>query len=176
MKSRNGFVSNSSSSSFVITSKKISFEKVEKVMNKVWRKFLKMEYTHQEKDSYEDFQGVLSCDDIMITDWEQIPRKDKKILLIDCFDEMAYWNPYEPLKTNFDFYLKLLNHVKPKFLRSFLAATYRWLCGVIHGTYLSEAMKSKVYMISKDNAVPYEVLKKLKKKFKKNIKIHYHMG
>jgi hypothetical protein len=175
MKTRNGFVSNSSSSSFVITSK-VSIEKVEKVMTKAWNKFLSKKDPIQNSDYYKSFNETQANLRFVLTDWEQTSQKEKKKLLIEWFGEMACWNPHEPLKQNFDFYCKLIFHFRPKFLRKFLGTTYNWLCGIFHGTYLSEAMKSKIYMIGKDNEVPYEVLQKLEKKFKKNIKIHYHMG
>ena len=153
MKFRNGFVSNSSSSSFILKDKSMSANLFAEDVKQIWKRL------HDEGVcSEENLDNVSEFYTLSFVLSENI-KKDLIYRLYDnqCWDAKGKINSEYISKWD-NLFLKIKKFIHNLFCKS----------------YLNEAMKANVFGVSGENEIPYEVLEELRKKYK-NLTIH-HLG
>ena len=160
MKVRIGFVTNSSSSSFVISFKNGQVEdSVKNNLITIIKKHLK-EYNHEitEKEL-----------NIFFKEKVKFINSNNEKEIIDAYFDMAFYSPYE-----------IINVCKQHYERVWLSkvANYCSTCpyrGKECGgkTYLDEAKEGDMLVISQENVIPYTALEEISEKFGVNI---HHLG
>ena len=148
MKERNGLVSNSSSSSFILYKK---MKKDEFIMDIkiIWKQ---LHWKHSEEVSKENLDEI----SFFIAP-KEMNKKEAKIAITEAYNNEC-WGASErtiPFSWKNDFWYK----IKKLFSK----------------TYLDEALKADVFGTTQDNAVPYLVLEELRNKYGKKLIIH-HLG
>lgn len=153
MKFRNGFVSNSSSSSFILKDKSTSVYLFAEDIKQIWKRLHKEGVCSEENlDNVSEFYTISVF----------LGTKFKKDLIVRLYDNQC-WDAKG--KINFEYISKWDN----LFLK-----IKKFIHNLFCKSYLDEAMKANVFGVSNENEIPYEVLEELQKKYK-NLTIH-HLG
>lgn len=153
MKIRSGFVSNSSSSSFILNDKYISLKDFKNEIKFIWDTLYKAK-----KCQKENLAAVSVFFDFKLYSKKSKKQMIKKMYLDECYSaeskiDFEYISKYDP----------------------FLLKIKKLFCNLFGKTYLQEAMKADIFGTSQDNAVPYEVIEALKDRFGSKLVIH-HLG
>lgn len=153
MKFRNGFVSNSSSSSFILKDESMSANLFTEDIKRIWRRLHKEGVCSEENlDKVSEFYTISLF----------LGTKFKKDLICRLYNSQ-HWDAKSKINSEYiskwdNLFLKIKNFTHNLFCKS----------------YLNEAMKANVFGVSDENRIPYEVLEELQKKYK-NLTIH-HLG
>lgn len=153
MKIRTGFVSNSSSSSFILNDKYISLKDFKNDIKFIWNTLSNAGHC-----SKENLVNV-SC----FLDLRFYSKKSKKQVIERLYSNECYG---ANSKINYEYISKydpLFEKVKKFFINLFSK------------TYLQEAMKADIFGTSQENEIPYEVLEAVKEKYGSKLVIH-HLG
>ena len=153
MKIRSGFVSNSSSSSFILNDKYISLKDFKNEIKFIWDTLYKAG-----KCSKENLINVSCFLDIKMYSKKSKKQVIKKMYSDECYGaeskiDHEYISKYDPFFENIK-----------KFLHNLFSKTY-----------LQEAMKASIFGTSQENEIPYEVLEALEERFGSKLTIH-HLG
>lgn len=153
MKFRNGFVSNSSSSSFILKDESMSANFFTEDIKRTWRRLHKEGVCSEENlDKVSEFYTLSFV----------LSENIKKDLIVRLYDEVCWCAKSKINSEHISKWDKLFLKIK-KFIHNLFCKSY-----------LDEAMKANVFGVSNENAIPYEVLEELQKKYK-NLTIH-HLG
>lgn len=157
MKIRAGFVSNSSSSSFVLKNKNIS-------LNDFLEDFIFI--CGQEFNNNPDNIKYVNPDCYKFI---TVNKKSKKEIIQMYKDQC--WSPYHKINYEYNNPYRIFRNFNNFKLDLFC----RWISNLGKKTYLQEAMEANIFGVSDENEVPYEVLEKLKEKYGKYLTIR-HLG
>jgi len=155
MKIRNGFVSNSSSSSFILKGK-ITSNYFLNDMKNIWQELL------DNKD--EDVSPIVDFhSNVFSIDVKGYEKRDAATIISAMYKEQCWGDGNHPINAHYYYGRNLFK----KFL-SFIIKK-------LSKTYLQEALEADVFITANENYVPYPVLDALLEKYGKDLTIH-HLG
>jgi len=156
MKVRNGFVSNSSSSSFILKGN-ITADTFDWDVKTIWRNLITDGEIDEGYGALEDWYKNTKSLTV-----KELGKADTS-RLIDIFYRQQYWGANHPIH-EFRYY------GRNKFIQLFY-----FIINKFRKTYLQEALEADVFLITGENYIPYPVIDALLEKYGKNLTVH-HLG
>jgi len=154
MKIRSGFVSNSSSSSFILRDESVSVPIFRDSIKKIWNDlYLKGECDKENLDQVSIFYSISFYS----------VKSFQKSLIKGLYSNEC-WSASEKI-----------NHEYVSKYDPFFVKIKKFITNTFSKTYLQEALKADIFGTSQENEIPYEVLKALKEKYGSKLIIH-HLG
>ncbi len=157
MKTRNGFVSNSSSSSFILKGN-ITADAFIWDVKSIWRNLV------ADGEMKDEGYGALGnwYENTNALTVKDLPRKEASKVITHLYNE-EYWGANKPIhETRY--------YGKNKFIQLFY-----FIINKFRKTYLQEALEADVFLITGENYIPYPVIDALLEKYGKNLTVH-HLG